>query len=124
MTTLYLFITFFILSAAIRAIDHLELWGQGYTSWLPDWIWGWETPFRSFDSRHFWMGLYLLLWGIAHYFLGQVEFLYRFGFSNWILWTIFLVDIYIYFQIFNLFFHVIWKSKGWKEFPFFRIFLT
>lgn len=119
MTPLILFILFTFLSAAIRAIDHIGLWGQLHATCLPKWLWNWSIPrLRSADSEHFYMGLYLVLFGAACFY-------FPVGYKNdWRFYFLVAAYILIYFEIFNLFFHVIFKERKWQEWPFLRMFLT
>lgn len=94
-----------IISAIARSLDQLIRFGYS-RSWLPEKIFNWEIA-EKLDAVHFYMGIKLISFGLGFYFY------------SWDLWTIPLT-IYIYYQIFNLFFHIIWLYPEFWEFPFFR----
>ncbi len=105
-----LYIFLLVLSVMARAIDHIKLWRQTYQSWLPWWVFGWKTKISVLDANHFYMGLYLISFGLG---------MYVSPYSWW--WK--PVEIYLYFQVFNLFFHVILKKRVYWRLPFFRFLL-
>lgn len=104
------YIGLLILSAIIRAVDHIALWVQCYQSWLPRWVFHWDMKIRVCDSEHFYMGGYLITFGLGMFIS---------PYSWW--WK--PVEIYLYFQVFNLFFHVILKRWKYWRLPFFRFLL-
>ena len=113
-----LFIIFTILSALFRAIDHIGLWGQLHATWLPSCLWNWKTRWRAFNAEHFYMGLYLMFFGLAC-INSPMEYE-----TSWVFFSQFAFYLWCYFQIFNLFFHVVLKKKAWWEWPIFRIVFT
>lgn len=94
-----------IFSAIVRSLDQLTIFS--YTqSWLPEKFFTWKV-YKIFDAVHTYMGIKLVSFGLG------------FLFYNWDYWTIPLT-IYLYYQVFNLFFHVVWRYPEFWEIPFFR----
>jgi hypothetical protein len=73
-------------------------------SWVPLKVFLWDLKFISTaDSIHVYMGLKLILFGLAFYALPSLPW--------WIVGGIILA----YYQVFNLFFHIVFrKPKYWR----------
>jgi hypothetical protein len=91
-------LTFIFFSAVFRSLDQIMRWNQEKVTWLPDIVWTWKIcEFKTFDAVHFYMGLKITLLAIGvHILPTQV-------------WYVYLILWFGYYQVFNLFFHVIWK---------------
>jgi hypothetical protein len=94
----YLPFILLIVSAIFRSLDQIMRWKQQDQTWLPEWIWTWHIgDFKALDAEHVYMGLKLTLACIGMHIL---------NFQPW--WAYPLIW-FGYYQIFNLFFHIIWK---------------
>jgi len=101
-TNLTISLLLFFLSAIFRAVDQLICWRQPETTIFPDWFFspGWWV----IDVYHIAAGAKIWTMALAFYL-----FPLTLSITGWILaW-------FIYYQIFNLFFHVIFKRKGHRE---------
>lgn len=108
MPDLFYYLCFMIASALFKALHDIHEWNQSDLSWLPYEVFYWETRWKVFNAPHTYAGLMLFLYGYA---------MHLSPFPNTTLWK--LLEIYLYFQVFNVFFHVVLRSVG-REFPFFR----
>lgn len=123
-----------IISAIFRALDQmLRFYGNSLQwdadrvgwvetvieSWLPDFTWSWSI-FGKFDAEHTYMGLKLITFGLAFYpwYLFGIQ-PFEYGWMNYPDWWYWL-PLYIlgYYQVFNLFFHVIFCRVKYMSFPF------
>ncbi len=107
MIEFYLYFTCLILSAMLRGLDHVDYWKIDQT-WLPTQILNWTTRFQVVDSWHVYKGGTLLFFGLGMFF------------SPFPLYCK-LIEFYLYFECFNLFFHVVYLYPKFWEFPFIRI---
>lgn len=103
-------IILFIFSAIFRAMAQTQRFRQPYQSWL------YKTnllTFKTFvpilDAKHFWKGAKEITLIIGAYLLPTLE------------WWLIPVIIFVLWQIFNLFFHIVFVYADYWEFPFFRL---
>jgi len=97
-----IFATLFATSAIFRAIDQLVLFRKPDTVIFPDWFYspGWWV----IDVYHISAGMKLWALAVAFYLCPYQLTIYTFALS----W-------FIYYFIFDLFFHVLFKRKGHRE---------
>lgn len=101
-------IIFFCLSACSRALDQMIIFQINHTSWLPQRVFTWKTRWKAVDAIHFYQGITMVGFGLGMYF------------CTWSLWPWLPIVVYGYYQVFNLFFHVVFRETWYWEFPFFR----
>jgi hypothetical protein len=98
-----------IISALFRGLDQIIFWDQQKLSWLPEKVFFWDLEFVAIaDSFHFYMGMKLICFGLGFYFLPFYP------------WYIVGGIIFVYYQVFNLFFHIIFKKREYWRWPFFK----
>lgn len=109
-------IVVWVVSAISRALDQIVILKREALSYLPDWVFHWNLGFGTFDAFHTYQGITLMAFGVGGYFFYRV-------FGNRSLKyqaSAGIIAVYAYYQVFNLFFHVVFlKPEHWK-FPFFR----
>jgi len=118
------FIIFMLISAFSRALDQIIVWGRARQSWLPQGVFGWALPYPSIaDAIHVYMGLKLICFGLAFFHFPEqwrnpyLKYYTEKDFRRAILkrWILIALVIFIYYQVFNLFFHVILiKPEFWR----------
>lgn len=101
-------IIFFCISAISRALDQLIWLNQQSTSWLPAKVFNWRLWFKTWDALHVYQGITLMGFGLGTYFY------------SWAAWPWMPLVIYGYYQVFNLFFHVLFRQQWYWQWPFFR----
>jgi hypothetical protein len=103
-------IILFCVSAVFRALDQIIHWEQWGVSWLPAWVFFWNCRYLStLDSFHTYMGVKLISFGLAFYALPPLPW--------WIVGGIILA----YYQVFNLFFHIVFKKPKYWRWPILKL---
>lgn len=110
-------LTLFISSAFFAAIDQIIRLERISHSWLPSFFWYWVVSRPTIDAWHTYQGLKIVLFGLFFYFF-QMNILW-FAFINFE-WFWLSIVIYIWYQIRNLFLHVVLLKPKYWQFPFFR----
>jgi len=103
-----IFSALLISSAIFRALNQFQRWRNEFISWLPEWVFSWDLNFwivTTLDAEHVYMGGELVLFGIALYMLGRMIFV-DVPLPRWLFIT---AIIFIYYQVFNLFYHFIFR---------------
>jgi hypothetical protein len=109
-------IVIWVVSAISRALDQMVILQREELSYLPDWVFHWNLGLRTFDAFHTYQGITLIAFGLAGYFFYRVleNRTRKYQVIAWI------IALYVYYQVFNLFFHVVFLKPEHWEFPFFR----
>lgn len=109
-------VVIWIISAISRALDQMVILKREALSYLPDWVFNWDLGFATFDAFHTYQGITLIAFGVGGYFFYRV-----FG-NRTLKYQVIagLIAVYAYYQVFNLFFHVVFLKPEHWEFPFFR----
>jgi hypothetical protein len=112
MTWLFYFLLF--ISAVFRALDQIIRWDRAWQSWLPGWVFDWDLGFLSIaDAVHVYMGITQVAFGLA--FLSYSLWNIPPRLPRSIRWLLLGGIIIIYYQVFNLFYHVIFiQSEFWR----------
>ncbi len=109
-------VIFWTVSAISRALDQIIILERDYQSYLPGWVFRWDLGLGTVDAFHTYQGITLVAFGIACYYF--YHFLQRmtpkYKIAGW------LIAVYGYYQVFNLFFHVVFLKPEYWQFPFFR----
>ena len=117
----YIFLFIFI-SALFRGLDQIIRFNQQELSWLPKWVFTWNLGLISGDAEHIYMYLKMTFYGmwfglVMTMIVPEIEDIY----SGLVVIGSFLFMQLIYYQAFNLFFHVLLKKIEYVEYPFFRV---
>ena len=98
---------FFVLSAMSGALVQLIVFSQWEEqSWLPEWVFTWDLGILStLDAYHVYQGLWLVLFGAGFYVLGFI----------WWVWI--AVVVVGYWQVYNLFYHIIFRRREYWRWP-------
>lgn len=104
------FVALLFVSAVFRALEQIMRWNRELQSWLPEWVFSWDFKFLStFDAVHVYMGITLIAFGVAFIFVP--------GNSRIPLWLGVAIVIWLYYQVFNLFYHVIFIWPDFWRWP-------
>lgn len=104
-----LYVSLLFASSVARALDQIMRFSREWVSWLPAWVFDWDIGWPStFDAVHIYMGITLIGFGVAFLFTpaatGRIP-----------KWLFVAVSIVLYYQVFNLFYHVIFiKPEFWR----------
>ena len=104
------------ISAISRALDQIIILDRIYQSFLPTWIFKWDFGISTVDAFHTYQGITLITFGIAGYYFYRI-LEYQSKKYKLIAWTI---AVYLYYQVFNLFFHVLFLKPEYWQLPIFR----
>ncbi len=109
-------VVFWIISAISRALDQLVILDRMYQSYLPQWIFHWNYGLATVDAFHTYQGITLIAFGIAGFFFYRIleNKSRRYKFIAW------FIAVYVYYQVFNLFFHVFFLKIQYWQLPVFR----
>jgi hypothetical protein len=95
-----------IISAAFRALVQIIVFNQAHQSWLPEIVFTWDLREGTvFDAYHIYQGIWEVLAMVGFYLLGGLD------------WWIIAGVILIYWQCFNLFFHIIFRLPQFWRWP-------
>lgn len=129
---------FFTLSACFGALTQLIVFEQYSQSWLPEWVLRWDLGvLLTADAYHVYQGLWLICFGIAFFRVGSVLLSgyissQMLKWKNWFLkiyvrgfkifgkfwrWVIVAGIIILYYQIYNLFYHIIFRYPEFWRWP-------
>lgn len=97
---------FLVLSAIFGALKQYIIYYNYKTSWLPEWVFLWESNLLStLDASHVYQGAWLMLFGLAFYLLDGM-------------WWVWIVVLMVgYWQVYNLFYHVIFRRRAFWRWP-------
>jgi hypothetical protein len=99
-----------ILSAMFRSFDQIIRYNQQDQTWLPNWFWNWRIGnFKVLNADHVYMGVKMTLSWIGFLLLGAL-FISN-GVPTFYQVLLFIAIWLAYYQVFNLFFHIILKLK-------------
>lgn len=117
-----LWIILLILAAAFSGLDQIIRLGWEYRSWFPEWFFSWDTGWGKFDAWHTWQGMvYFLLLAGGIFLSGELD---KVSYKGGIFVVLFFVTVFLlWFQIRNLFLHIIWLKPEYWQFPFRQVFL-
>jgi hypothetical protein len=109
-------IIWWTISAISRALDQIIILDRVYQSFLPKWIFKWDFGISTVDAFHVYQGITLITFGIGgYYFYRLLEYQSpKYKLTAWI------IAVYLYYQVFNLFFHVLFLKPEYWQLPFFR----
>lgn len=108
-----LIITLLILSAMFRALTQIILFRAPW-SWLPEWVFSWDWRYWStIDAYHVYQGAWeVLSW--AGWALLALEWVKR-GENGTEAILVGIVIWFLYYVVFNLFYHIIFtKPEFWR----------
>jgi hypothetical protein len=89
---------------ALVQLIHFGQWEE--QSWLPGWVFTWDLRILStLDAYHVYQGLWLVLFGAGFYVL---------GFTWWVWIAVVVVG---YWQVYNLFYHIIFRRREYWRWP-------
>jgi len=109
----YIFVVLLLISAVSRALEQIMRWAREYQSWLPEGMFTWDLRVLStMDAVHVYMGITLLAFGVAFLFFPR-EFK-PFRLKCWLYVAAFA---FLYYQAFNLFYHVIFIQPAYWRWP-------
>lgn len=99
-----------IISGAFLALDQLIYFGITDQSWLPEEWFTWALDWKFLNLKK--------ILNARHFYRGMAVNLLAVGFLMfpWI-WIIGLLAIWLYWQNFNFFFHIIWRQPRYHGWP-------
>lgn len=92
---MWVWISILVLSAGFSGLDQIIRLGWIGRSWLPSWVWWWKSGIGKIDAWHTYQGATYL--GLAVGFMLAA-----------LNWWMFIAVFLAWFQVRNLFMHVIW----------------
>jgi hypothetical protein len=106
-------------SAIFRALDQLMRWEQEGQSWLPMWVFTWDSGlFAILDAPHVYMGLKLVLFGLGAFVLYPIIKYYDDNLKPESLkWIVLAILVLVYYQVFNLFYHIVFRYPEFWRWP-------
>lgn len=103
-------IALLIFSVIFRAIAQTERFRQPRQSWLyKTFLLDFNTPIPILDAKHFWKGAKEVTLFLGAYLFPTTE------------WHWLILILFLYWQLFNLFFHVVFVYRFYWEYPFLRL---